>query len=129
MLTELRVQGEIGRGSSIANVLRSDDEQVRLALLVQRELATNLSMIGAVLLARSGEELPDVDRNEVFDRSSWDDLTQSERDDAFMVECVDWSEQVVATADAASGIGGQLGPLVDELGAQAEELGDLCRQG
>lgn len=128
-LEQLRQLGEMGEGSSIANAVRSDDEQVRLAVVVQHGLAADLSATSAALLSAADEDGMGGDgRASVFDRSSWTDLSQAERDAAYRDECREWARQVeeLTTPAAIDSLSEELRPLVDELGLQAEEVRQLC---
>ena len=95
-LEQLRQLGEMGEGSSIANAVRSDDEQVRLAVVVQHGLAADLSQA----------ERDAAYRDEC---SEW----------ARQVE-------ELTTPAAIDSLSEELRPLVDELGVQAEEVRQLC---
>ena len=125
-LQEMYGLGESGMDSPIMGVVRSDDDRIRLAVLVQHTLAGRLSTISLALLTQAGEE-PVDDGPVVFDESGWSDLTQEQRDDAFRRECVQWAELVsTATTTGGDDLDERHQPLLAEFAAQADELIGLC---
>ena len=125
-LQDLHGLGESGLDAPITIVVQSEDERIRLAVLVQQTLAARLSTISLALLIQAGEETID-DAPVIFDESGWTDLTQQQRDDAYRRECVQWAESVsAATSAGVAELADRHGPLLAEFAAQADELAGLC---
>ena len=125
-LQELHGLGESGLDAPITLVVQSEDERIRLAVLVQQTLAAQLSTISLALLTQADEETID-DVPLVFDESRWTERTQQERDDAYRRECVLWAELVsAATRAGGAELAERHGPLLAEFAAQADELAGLC---
>ena len=123
---ELHGLGESGLDVPIMSVVQSDDERIRLAVLVQQTLAARLSSISFALLTQADEE-PVDDVPLIFDESGWTDRSQEERDDVYRRECVEWAQRVAAATTAGRAeLAERHGPLLAEFAAQADELAGLC---
>ena len=123
---ELYGLGESGFDAPIASVVQSDDDRIRLAILVQQTLAARLSTISLALLVQADEE-PVDDAPLIFVESGWSDPTQQERDESFRRECVEWAGRVsAATTAGAAELAERHRPLLAEFAAQADELAGLC---
>ncbi len=127
-LQELLDLGESGHDASIAGVVQTDDDRLRLAMVMQQTLAAQVSTISFALLLQTDEATIEADPPRIFDESTWSDRSQPERDAAFRRECTEWADRISTSSTAAmDDVDERLRELLAQFAREADDLVELCR--